>query len=1624
MTAGAEPSTIGRQRIIRVFRYLQGLDQLRNPPKKCLSDHSWLLWLKNLPEHPTVLRGNPVAFLSETPNVPSLTGKQPVTVGRDFILKVSRPLPALAPEPPSQLAKWLRSGWDEIDASIEVQPSCLLTRADGSTYEVRFEDEESRPLLLEDWRAKRKQWERDERPALDAWKLFERLYELHGQLEREGERIELVLGDGILSWCVAGDEIRYPVILQRLQLHFNPSIPQITLDESDYPVELNAALLRTLPGADGSLISHLRNELQAKGFHPLDGDDTSDYFRQLVVQLSPRGELVERSHIKTPSSHPVIYRDPVIFLRARTHGFSNAIEAILKDIPSRTELPNSLLSIVGIGQIESSTGKDSEPLLLGEEAFDDTLFCKPANREQLQIARRLELYGAVLTQGPPGTGKTYTIANLLGHLLAHGKTVLVTSHTSKALRVLRNQVVPELQPLCVSHLDSDAQSRKEMERSVTAISERLTSTNYEQLAHDAQITSCERREVMARIYDVRRRLLDALTREYEDIQTGEGPYSPSDAARTVVDGIGRHDWIPGPVFMGAAMPLTPEEIRELYLTNRTVSAEDERELRGSLPNASDILDPDNFERIVGQWLELKDSQRTFGSIIWEDTKDGQDPDNLEAKLASITQSVQTVQHAPEWELEAMDSGRKGGVHGKVWEDLINLILQTCETGARQEDEIIRLEPKLALGIELQEQIRNLCEIVDHLRHGKKLGWFTLLRHPHWRRLVRSAQIGGSRPSLDEHFDVLQNLATLTETRRHLRKMYEHLMTSRGAPNISEDDEKPEKICERAVSAIHKACRWYADVWQAQQRTLEELGFPWLSFLAQTSSELADHAELMRLHTAVTRDLPRAFAARINQLRFRKVDIQLSEQATQLSQRITGLASTQVLAQLHEAVLGRNPQSYRTAFQRLVDLGLRLSDLRRRNELIGRLDQVASAWADAIRKRRPPHHEDKPPSDAAEAWCWRQLRDGLDLRAGADMNGMQRDIIKLTDEFLRTTTGLVDRLAWAAQVQRTTHKQRQALMGWLQTIRKIGAGTGKRVPQLRAQARQLMTDCRSSVPVWIMPLARALESFDPCAPPFDVLIIDEASQSDVTALVALYLAHKVIIVGDHEQVTPEAVGQDLSHIQSLINEHLTDIPNRQLYDGRTSIYDLAMHSFGGVIPLIEHFRCIQHIIEFSNKLSYEGRIKPLRDASHVLTRPHVVACQTNGIRSESGVNEQEALTIASLLAAAIEQPEYKNNTFGVISLVGEDQAGRVEAILRQHVTPVELERRRVMCGSAAQFQGDERDVTFLSLVDDSGGSRLPLRASDMFRKRFNVAASRARDQMWIIHSLYPAQDLQPDDLRRQLIEYAANPERWMPINDDQGRPDSDLELAVREILEAAHYQVVRRWRVGYHVLDMVVHGNGRKLAIECEGDRHVSAERLQERLNRQVVLERLGWQFFRIRASDFFLDTPGTMSCIFKQLHMLKIAPQESRPLEQEADRNLVREVIERAAELRRTWGYPNVEVRIGTADYGAELRHMTVYSTTRKVISSCDSPKVMQHCREMDSISDDEFRKVLLECVPFTGEIEHNHLLLSAAHRLGYREVPAVLRERFRKAVDAERLAGQLEMISGVQKYRRLRSST
>jgi very-short-patch-repair endonuclease len=178
-------------------------------------------------------------------------------------------------------------------------------------------------------------------------------------------------------------------------------------------------------------------------------------------------------------------------------------------------------------------------------------------------------------------------------------------------------------------------------------------------------------------------------------------------------------------------------------------------------------------------------------------------------------------------------------------------------------------------------------------------------------------------------------------------------------------------------------------------------------------------------------------------------------------------------------------------------------------------------------------------------------------------------------------------------------------------------------------------------------------------------------------------------------------------------------------------------------------------------------------------------------------------------------------------------------------------------------------------------------------------------MWIVHSLSPHNDLKADDLRRQLIEHAEDPARLMrALEEKEKRSQSNFEREVMKRLAAAGYRVTPHWRIGTFRIDLVVEGDGKRLAIECDGDRYQPLEKLPEDMERQSVLERMGWIFTRIRGSEFLRNPARAMKPVFEKLQMLEIPPADDTSgvgLADLTSHEVIDRVIRRAEELRKSW---------------------------------------------------------------------------------------------------------------------------
>ena len=187
-----------------------------------------------------------------------------------------------------------------------------------------------------------------------------------------------------------------------------------------------------------------------------------------------------------------------------------------------------------------------------------------------------------------------------------------------------------------------------------------------------------------------------------------------------------------------------------------------------------------------------------------------------------------------------------------------------------------------------------------------------------------------------------------------------------------------------------------------------------------------------------------------------------------------------------------------------------------------------------------------------------------------------------------------------------------------SIQKQGKGYRKeRSSRHRQYAQQAFGKAYEAIPCWIMSHDRISETFPATLGDFDLVIIDEASQSDFQALPALLRSKKILVVGDDKQVSPTGIGLKEAEIKVLLDDLKSQVEDyKPMMSPDKSIYDLFKVVYSeSFVMLKEHFRCVSPIIAYSNRKYYGGKIEPLRSpkASERLDPPLIDVFVEGGYR---------------------------------------------------------------------------------------------------------------------------------------------------------------------------------------------------------------------------------------------------------------------------------------------------------------------------------------------------------------------------------------------------------------------------
>lgn len=1440
---GTDGEVLDRTR--RLLTYLAAVArELTAKPVRDVASHrdAPLIWPGDVPQHARVRLGA------------GSEGDPWLTVG-----KVAAPVP---PTPPPSLAEHV----DQATLVWGRTPALELTAIDdhGDESDREAQEAELRAWVEQVWQP----WEALSAADIQARQLYDTLFSLQLRAERLKASHEVIWGHTLCSWRISGTSVVYPLLVTRMVVEADRNDGTLRLAPDGVP-ELQ---LQPLEGLSVPTMGELARVAEEVTVDPPDpwAPDAIASVQRLVA--APLGLDVRQESTDTPPAPgdcPVVTDGWVIALRPRPVRHDRFYRQLAELLQDGEPLPQSLAAVVADDdEVRTAVQHFGDPDEHSWRGVGQRLLMPlPANAEQERIVRQLSRERGVTVQGPPGTGKSHTIANLVSHLLAHGMRVLVTAQNEQALSVLRDKIPEELRDLSIAVLGSSAEAMTQLRASAQAVMDLASAVDEDR--ETGAIAELERslddlREQMRR---AELEVLDALRSEAAEFPLAEGPRRAPDVARWVSAHERELDRIPDPLRQDQALPLDPQELQELFTLSSTIAPADATALAAYRPQLRDLPTSEDLARLVDAIDRLR---QDLADLEQQGLRiDAVDDISEEQLRQHATYAAQVADHVrgieEPWVLQVREQMRATPEGRHLWTEQTQALTAQLGQAADLQRQVLGHPVEIPEG-DPRVQLALLDELRERFSQGKAL---PRLGRGDLKELHGQITVGGLALRTRQDVDLAHAEIRLRTAIRNLTFVISDL--AQHAP-LPVPPVGPTALGSAAatIHRLERAVAWETDGYRVASQTLAALLPSRLRSLA--SHDLTALSEL--LAHARRRKEERRLSASLQGL----IDL--------LNAGVAAHGASPLWLVLTQSLQTRN---WETWTQTLTETG-RLSALEapmvRRDFLANQLAAAAPSWAAAIVSSCADPAAVGNAAQAAQLWHWRQASTWLDeLLATGDLARLQGVVSRLQQEEARLVIQLARRGSALGLKRNLKDRNRRALSGWLNALGRIGKGTGKYAAHWGAEARNHLPAAMGAVPVWIMPIHRVIENFDPrVADLFDVVIVDESSQCDLLSVGALALGRKAVVVGDDRQTSPTAVGVDRARIIQLQDGYLPGVPGARLLAADESLYSLAERIFPSTILLREHFRCVPEIIDFSNRY-YNREILPLREPSTAAIgaplRPvHVVDGACTGAGSATKVNRIEAIALADQVVACAKDAAYDGMSFGVVTLLGNAQGPLIEQLLRERLGVEEFQRRRLRVGNPPAFQGDERNVVFVSVVADDH-SWAATRKADA--QRVNVAASRAQDQLWVFHTVDPT-TLHPDDERRALIEYARDaasaPKRRGKLLE---LCESQFERDVLKALLARGFRVNPQHQVGRYRIDLVVQGTDRRLAVECDGDRFHGLEQWEHDIRRQRQLERLGWAFWRIRASEFYRNPDAALRALYDRLTELDIRPGNVQHGESDGD---------------------------------------------------------------------------------------------------------------------------------------------
>lgn len=1450
-----------KDKYLQIFNYLLEFSKLRSKAVRDIENSKTnyidVLWLDDIPQNEKIECVIQHEYLEDT----------------DHWLKISKPTEPEAPvfpKPPKELIDWIipeslnqKNELPELFSEIkgfDNEPVKLVNRKD---IQDQFEKYcENKWFSDSEIYWKKKQIYDAEYAIYDRVNTFyKKLFSIYNKSEQFGEEYELVMGIGLLNFKESDDTplicrhiltVKAEIEFEYTQKNSSLIVSQGLTDGIQIETESIIDLFDQFESND--IIEGERKALEIikikELVNPFD-KDIHDVLQLLAERIKPGDGNYKEDHHKpkvVPNKETIFFAPALILRKRNTQSFTALYEKIISDIQNCEDI--SIPTLDDLIELDESGISTPNSQTVNKELSDAEIIYFPNkyNDEQIDIIKKARFNNKVLVQGPPGTGKSHTIANLICHLLANGKKLLVTAYTKRALDVLKDKLPDEFKALTVNLLSGDSSSIQDLESSVNSINDELSNTNIDVLRNEIEKLDLELsllkenrvrdtnellliKEKASRKIELNSYFSGTLTQIAEkiDLEKDKHDWYKDEFSDIKQEGISRQVTIYLKIFQEysnldeSVFSYIIPETRHLFLSEQIeknasifqkANEEDISKESATKINSSDLSQLEKFLRELKQQFEKIE-------IFTHPYKDELIKDIISHQpqiwTGKIEESSKILDELGKYDLRKIDRD----LEIKYPKDKSLKVLKN--DAKTLFDFLLAGNPLSGVGFKLKKTFfpkeikEKLYFIESVLVNGSPCD--TELE---FKQVLDDIQIKQDLNELEQIWKIyLDNINSISEKSNHFYKLQKDTLS------LIEDVELVRRLIKeiKSISDIQIPTFNLSAVNQLIKTVSDNIVLNEISEFGHQRDRISSYLSTENMHP-IANDIQKAinqmdsvtYSSLLNQLEVINNELKAYKSFKDIEYELSRLLPS-IIADIQNRVFiadNINRLQNSILFRHAQNEVNRLLNKNTEKELIERLKSYDAK-------------EEKLIAKVASKRAWIFVLENLNKNRAL----------------------------------------RQHLEAWVAAVKKIGkTGKGKRALKFRRVAQQEMAFCKTSVPCWIMPLYKVTETIQPEKGLYDYVIIDEASQLGPDAIFLLYISKNIIIVGDDKQTSPEYIGVEANTMTPFINKHLKGIPFKDFYGTEYSFFDHAKRFCEGVTVLREHFRCMPEIIEFSNKLFYapDGKgLYPLKQYSENRMPPLMHLYCPNGAIEGSGQsirNKNEAIEIVNRISELVKDHKYKNKSIGVISLQGNTQSALIESLLVKEIGESEYKKRKIICGNSASFQGDERDIIFLSLVTAQNHKRNALvRPED--ERRFNVAVSRAIEQIWLFHSILPEDLSNTADLRYKILDHFLNHRPLTPPSaiqikrtlGNQPEPfDSWFEVDVHNDIVNRGYGVKPQYEVakGKYRIDLVAFlPDGTKIAIECDGDRWHGADKYQDDIMRQKVLERCGWQFFRVRGGEYY-----------------------------------------------------------------------------------------------------------------------------------------------------------------------------